>query len=299
MPLMKELKRLKDTLALSVLVIAHTPKRDSTRPIGINDLAGSKILSNFVDSIFAIGQSGRGTDIRYIKHIKPRSTALDIFATHVAVFRIAKMNGRFLGFEFLHFESERAQLRELRDSYELDLIDRVRQMTNAGKSIRTVAIKLDLAKSKVHRLLKLSEMFPKADEKEISQDMGLLPLEEPEGEPDEFAGIFEKDDEESMAKRRELYLRKCREVKTWEDAIETDGRNEAEPAADVKPVHPLMPPGLVMRLNAYGKKIYVESEEFGKPKIWYQVDGRGYLHRWERKPHGIFGTLITAEGAAG
>jgi RecA-family ATPase len=57
-PLMRELRRLKKELGLSILVLAHTPKRDTARRITVNDLQGSKVLSNFADNIFAIGQSG-------------------------------------------------------------------------------------------------------------------------------------------------------------------------------------------------------------------------------------------------
>src|SRR5262249_44367913 len=55
-PLMRELKQLKELHGLSILVLAHTPKRDGSRPLTVNDLQGSKVLSNFADNIFAIGR---------------------------------------------------------------------------------------------------------------------------------------------------------------------------------------------------------------------------------------------------
>ena len=48
LPLMKYLKALKSKYDLSILVLAHTPKRDLSKPISRNDLAGSKMLINFV-----------------------------------------------------------------------------------------------------------------------------------------------------------------------------------------------------------------------------------------------------------
>ena len=51
LPLMKRLKELKQKHGLSILILAHTPKRYGLVPISNNDLAGSKHLSNFADSI--------------------------------------------------------------------------------------------------------------------------------------------------------------------------------------------------------------------------------------------------------
>ena len=53
LPLMKHLKALKTKYNLSILVLAHTPKRDLSKPITRNDLQGSKMLINFCDSSFA------------------------------------------------------------------------------------------------------------------------------------------------------------------------------------------------------------------------------------------------------
>ena len=52
--LMKHLKALKNRYGLSMLVLAHTPKRDLSQQITGNDLQGSKMLMNFCDSAFTI-----------------------------------------------------------------------------------------------------------------------------------------------------------------------------------------------------------------------------------------------------
>ena len=41
---------------LTILLVAHTPKIDASRPLTVNSLHGSKMISNFVDNIFAIGK---------------------------------------------------------------------------------------------------------------------------------------------------------------------------------------------------------------------------------------------------
>ena len=66
LPLMKQLKALKEKFGLSILALAHTPKRDKSSPITRNDLQGSKMLINFCDSAFSIGESYKDNHIRGI-----------------------------------------------------------------------------------------------------------------------------------------------------------------------------------------------------------------------------------------
>lgn len=62
--LMFRLMALKKKYGLSILVLAHTPKRCLSNPITQNDLAGSKKLYNFFDSVFAIGKSAKDSDLK-------------------------------------------------------------------------------------------------------------------------------------------------------------------------------------------------------------------------------------------
>ena len=55
--LMKKLFLLKKEKGCSFLVLAHTPKKDPTKEITADHLAGSKALMNLCDSSFAIGDS--------------------------------------------------------------------------------------------------------------------------------------------------------------------------------------------------------------------------------------------------
>ena len=294
MPLMKELKRLKDSLGLSVLVIAHTPKRDGRRPLSVNDLAGSKILANFVDNIFAIGQSGSGGNIRYIKHIKPRSTEMFFGSAHVPVFQIKKIRDRFLGFEFLHFAPEVEQLRDMLDSLEWDLIANIKRMSDEGRSVRKIAAELEMAKSKVHRLLHLAENMPVAQppSQQVDDDpFSGMPLQSYDDEADEFADIYANDDPESMAKRRELYLRDIGQFEERERVMKGDEREDL--ISPPTPIHPLLPPNLELRLDGYGREIYVEQlDERGKHTVWYQINRNGMLTRSVRKPSGIFVEMV-------
>jgi archaellum biogenesis ATPase FlaH len=58
---------------LTILVIAHTPKRDLSQPIESRHLAGAKNLANFAKTIIGVGKSKKDQLKRYIKHVKCRN----------------------------------------------------------------------------------------------------------------------------------------------------------------------------------------------------------------------------------
>ncbi|MBK7392713.1 MAG: hypothetical protein IPI64_05340 [Chloracidobacterium sp.] len=153
--LMKGLKGLKQDLGISVMVIAHTPKRPYARPMTDNDLAGAKTLANFSDTMIAIGKSHRGHDIRYIKHIKPRSGPGQDDASNVIVCRLEKPHN-FPKFTFLEHGSERAHLMPYYDRayhYREQLTNEARRLAAEGLTERDIADKLCLGKTTVHRYL--------------------------------------------------------------------------------------------------------------------------------------------------
>jgi KaiC/GvpD/RAD55 family RecA-like ATPase len=89
--LMRLLKELKTEKNLSILVLAHTPKKTSSFGITIQDLAGSKHLSNFADGVFALGYSTKDTGLRYFIQVKPsRSGELKYDKENVLVVKSRK-----------------------------------------------------------------------------------------------------------------------------------------------------------------------------------------------------------------
>lgn len=109
LPFIKALKAIKERYELSILILGHCPKRDSSRPVTGNDLAGSRNLLNFVDSAFAIGFSAAAPNRRYLKQIKVRACGIDYGANNVVVADIGKRGG-MTQFEFVEFETEREHL---------------------------------------------------------------------------------------------------------------------------------------------------------------------------------------------
>ncbi|MDB4924299.1 AAA family ATPase [Mucilaginibacter sp.] len=155
-PLMKSLKALKIKHNLSVLVLAHTPKRNLQKPITVNDLQGSKMLINFADSAFAIGQSHADPGIRYIKQIKQRNTGGDYDAAHVCLFRISKEYS-FLCFKFLGYDNEQAHLQKVGVALSNELTAHIAELNTQGLSIRQVAAHLKISASTVARVLKTTK----------------------------------------------------------------------------------------------------------------------------------------------
>ena len=81
--LMKQLVKLKRELNLTIIILAHTPKKDKYSAITLNDLAGSAVFGAFIDSAFALNYSAYDNKYRYIKQVKCRSAELKYGSNNV------------------------------------------------------------------------------------------------------------------------------------------------------------------------------------------------------------------------
>jgi archaellum biogenesis ATPase FlaH len=141
--LMKSLVALKRELGISVLVLAHTPKIPQSRPISINDLAGSKHLANFADSVSGLGRSVVGTDVIYWKQVKPSRSGEFVYdADNILVMRRGRVSPSFLGFTFDGTDSEFKHLREREPDESIRMRERAIEMHGKGMTIREIADKL-------------------------------------------------------------------------------------------------------------------------------------------------------------
>ena len=144
--LMKELISMKKLYGLSILILAHTPKRPLWEALNQNHLQGSKRLYNMFDSCFAIGQSAKNEDLRYIKELKVRWGRKTYGENNVIVARIEKTDN------FLHFvdegtANEREHLRESNEPMRDEIAKSIVQLKSEGMSYRKIAEKLNLKKS--------------------------------------------------------------------------------------------------------------------------------------------------------
>lgn len=154
LPLMKELKRLKKKHELSILALAHTPKRDLSKPVTRNDLQGSKMLMNFCDSSFAIGESHKDKDLRYLKQIKERNTSKIYDAENVCVCQVEKPEN-FLQFHFLRFGDEAEHLKRMSEKDREGVIEMAKNLATQGRTQREIARELNLSVGTINKYLKI------------------------------------------------------------------------------------------------------------------------------------------------
>jgi RecA-family ATPase len=152
LPLMKHLKALKNKYGLSILALAHTPKRDLTKPITRNDLSGSKMLINFCDSSFSIGESHSDKNLRYLKQIKQRNTEQIYDAENVCVCQVDKPFN-FLMFEFVNFGKEWEHLKQHTEKDKDYLNEKVIELKRQGRSLREIGAELGMSHTKAGRIL--------------------------------------------------------------------------------------------------------------------------------------------------
>ncbi|MDO3643966.1 AAA family ATPase [Mucilaginibacter sp. L3T2-6] len=155
--LMKNLKALKKEYHLSILVLAHTPKRrNAAQPISDDDLHGSKLLMNFADSAFAIGKSTADIDLCYLKQIKQRNTRQRYGDDNVCLCRMQK-SGTFLQFQFEGYSAERSQLVTRTAADRLHLAAEIAGLSAGGLSQREISRKLGIGLATVNKLLRAED----------------------------------------------------------------------------------------------------------------------------------------------
>lgn len=156
LPLMKHLKVLKNRHNLSILVLAHTPKRDASKPITRNDLSGSKMLINFCDSAFAIGESFKDGNLRYLKQIKQRNTEQLYGADNVCICQVSKATN-FVRFELIAHDNEHSHLKERTEKDQDEQTQRLISLKQQGLTMREIGEQLGISHTMVNKRLKKLE----------------------------------------------------------------------------------------------------------------------------------------------
>ena len=154
LPLMKELQALKKKYHLSFLILSHVPKKDNSKPITNNDVAGSKMLINFADSAFAIGKSSEDPGMRYIKQIKVRNSEEMYGSNNVLVCELLKQ-GSFLQFKLIgmDYENNHLESHSVKNESDIDFQDSIKELliNNPELSNREIAKTLETNHQKVGR----------------------------------------------------------------------------------------------------------------------------------------------------
>ena len=152
-PLMDRLKELKTKYGLTLLLLEHTKKTDSSRPISLNDLQGSKMKANFSDAVFTIGRSEKDKNLRYVKQLKVRSCEMEYDIDNVIVHEIVK-DANNLKFSLVGYDSEWNHLKRPSDSDKGELIERAKELKSRGESNVSIAKELGMSEGWVRKWLK-------------------------------------------------------------------------------------------------------------------------------------------------
>jgi len=163
--LMNNLKSLAKQYNLSILVLAHTPKRSQAKPLSADDLHGSKLLINFADSAFTMGKSATDKSLCYLKQIKQRNTRQVYGEDNVCLCRISKeplsytSTGNFLHFKF---EGSSTESRHLRPSARhnqstagrVQLAAKIAGLSAEGLTQRQIAGQLQISVGTVNKIIR-------------------------------------------------------------------------------------------------------------------------------------------------
>lgn len=158
LPLMKQLKIIKRRHDFSFLILAHTPKRNASRPLTKNDLHGSMMIMNFVDSASAIGNSRQGPNVRYKKQVKARNSAID-YGRDSALVPHREANQLPPIHHCRHSPRNRAHpmARE-------ELLETIKTLYSDGESHRDIAAEVGVSHTTVGRIVR--DMISKGELKE-------------------------------------------------------------------------------------------------------------------------------------
>ena len=149
---MMKLLRLKQQYNWSILIIAHTPKRHTWNPITQNDLAGSKKLFNYFDSVFSIGLSAKDENLRFVKQLKVRTGGFSYGSSSVMVFELIKEDD-MVRFKFIDTEPEKNHLSEPDDSEIINRDIQIVELHKQGVNYREIAARMGISKTMVGKII--------------------------------------------------------------------------------------------------------------------------------------------------
>lgn len=161
--IMLKLLSLRMNQKLTMVVIAHVPKRKAGDPYSLNDLAGSKVLSNYADNVVAINKSKKDKSMRYLIQLKFRSFPIELDCKNVQELMMTESDG-WLHFEYGGYSEETEHLPRSRDEkveMEREILKELKVPN--GLSYRDIADKVGTSLGMVQRVAKNYGLCRKAE----------------------------------------------------------------------------------------------------------------------------------------
>ena len=316
--LMTGLRRMARGLGLSILVTVHAPRRDASQPLRATNLQELRLLAQRSDNVFGIGESRLDRTGRYIKHFSARSDAVLCDSAHLPAFRLTKIGGNFLGFEFECFAPEVDLLADIRNQKDWATIERIKQLTDNGSSLSEIADELGISKSTVYRLLKMwrppaPSSSPPNGATAAVDGVVLSPGNESHDDNGHSTVHWDLPEESYPGEHTDNYLEKIGMGRPSQKKLESETHvsaggltsesedvsrhnehsdDESDPSKP-QPSVGAVGFGLKRSTDHNGDEIFVESEDdSGRPIVWYQRRSNGGLTRWHRKGGGVTGMPV-------
>ena len=275
--LMRDLKRLKDQLEISVLVLAGSRQPPRRQLVSEADLQRSRVLCEVADSTFALGRNPQTPEGFYLIQTRSRSAPIVWRAENAPLISIERSEDGCLRLKF-----DKRFLPEV-DEKMRQLICNVKWRRDVGAKFREIAEELGISVSRAFELNK--KWRPELDPPKSEFQMEQLPVIEAPSVADA------ENDAELRRYEEEVGLANDPD----EDVVpETDATltNSSQPYA-ASAASPALLSHLKRSWDKNYREIFVEHEdENGKPIVWYMYDTTGQLIRYEFKGVGATGRHV-------
>ncbi|MBK8466761.1 MAG: AAA family ATPase [Chloracidobacterium sp.] len=198
--MMKGLHRIKTKRGISILVLARSSKYGSVRESAAGSC--SALFSRFADSVFKLGTSRLDPSARYLKQMIVHSSEKIFDESRVASLMLKRLGGNFLGFEHYGYHAENDHKHQTSDDRLWPAIDKVKRLSDEGKSIREIAAELDIPRTTVHRYL---QMWNKEIGAAMKRETFVREQYDPTKDKNHFPGHEEYDEAKNHPKFGLLY----------------------------------------------------------------------------------------------
>lgn len=141
----------------TIIIAAHTPKRNGSEILQVKDLAGSAVIGNFADSIVGLGEDFRDSNRRYLKGFKNRDAEKKYGGQMVLECEIKKADNGLLFFDMIGPSYESEMLVSEKEVEKTRRNSDILDLRNEGLSYKDIAIKLDMPRTTIQSIIKRAE----------------------------------------------------------------------------------------------------------------------------------------------